>query len=122
MNLPKFILKKDFEIETNLGGIKSKQVIHKKGKEFSANENNLYIIEWFGGKIEWDFDQMKKANQNDELLFEELKPKYELVVKEVDEDDDNLIGSWRIQIDVKVTRKKLREIENLIREKIMPIV
>ena len=122
MIFPKFKLLQDFEVETEFAGIKSNQKIFEKGKEFSANEKGIYIIEWFGGKLEFTQEQMRQAKNNDFPLFEEEKSKYELVVEEVSEDDENLIGNWRIQLDIKTSRKKLKEIENLIREKVMPFI
>lgn len=122
MIFPKFKLLQDFEVETEFAGIKNNQKIFEKGKEFSANEKGIYIIEWFGGKLEFTQEQMRQAKNNDLPLFEEEKSKYELVVEEVSEDDENLIGNWRIQLDIKTSRKKLKEIENLIREKVMPFI
>lgn len=122
MNFPKFKLTQDFEVETEFAGIKTKQKIFTKGKEFSANEKGIYVIEWFGGKLEFDVNQMREAKNNDNLLFEEEKSKYDLVVSEVDDDDENLIGNWRIQLDIKTSRKKLKEIENLIRENVIPFI
>lgn len=122
MNFSKFKLLQDFEVETEFAGIKKNQKIFEKGKEFSANENGIYIIEWFAGKLEFTIEQMREAKNNNLPLFEEEKSKYELVIEEVDEDDDNLIGNWRIQLDVKTTRKKLKEFEKAFKEIISDII
>lgn len=116
MNFPKFKLIQDLQVETEFAGIKSNQIIFKTGKEFSANEKGIYVIEWFGGKMEFDIEQMKEAKQKNMPLFEQEKSKYEIIVEEVDEEDDVLVKSWRIQLDVKTTRKKLKEFEKLFME------
>jgi hypothetical protein len=87
--------------------------------------NDEYKIEWKGGSMILDYNGIKKANQDGKLLFEEIKEnktELELIIQEVPEDDDNLIGNWRIQLDVKTTRKKLKEIEKVFRETISDII
>lgn len=118
MNFPKFKLLQDFEVETEFAGVKTNQKVFEKNKEFSANEKGIYRIEWFGGNLEFTIDQMREAKTNDLPLFEEIKSDYEIIIEEVDEDDENLIGNWRIQLDVKTTRKKLKEFEKAFKETI----
>jgi hypothetical protein len=103
-----------------------------KFTDFSGNEilkigdiiepiNDEYKIEWKGGSMILDYNGIKEAKQDGKLLFEEVnenKNELELIIQEVPEDDDNLIGNWRIQLDVKTTRKKLKEIEKVFRETI----
>lgn len=122
MNFPKFKLIQDLKVETEFAGLKSNQVIFQIGKEFSANEKGIYIIEWFGGKMELNLQQMVEAKQNDSPLFEQEKSKYEIVVEEVDDEDDTQIKTWRIQLDVRTSRKKLKEIENLIKKNVIPFI
>jgi hypothetical protein len=116
MNFPKFKLIQDLKIETEFAGLKSNQVIFQIGKEFLANVNGIYSIEWSGGKMELDEQQMIEAKQNGSPLFEKEIPNYKIIVEEVDENDENLIGNWRIQLDVKTTRKKLKEFEKIFTE------
>jgi len=59
---------------------------------------------------------MIEAKQNDSSLFEQEKSKYEIVVEEVDDEDNTQIKTWRIQLDVKTTRKKLKEFEKIFME------
>jgi hypothetical protein len=103
-----------------------------KFTDFSGNEilkigdiiepiNDEYKIEWKGGSMILDHKGIKEAKQDGNILFEEVnenKPELELIIQEVPEDDDNLIGNWRIQLDVKTTRRKLKEIEKAFRETI----
>lgn len=116
MNFPKFKLIQDLKVEIEFAGLKSNQTIFQIGKEFSANEKGIYIIEWFGGKMELNLQQMIEAKQNDSPLFEQEKSKYEIVVEEVDDEDDTQIKKWRIQLDVETTRKKLKEFEKIFME------
>ena len=67
-----------------------------------------------GGKMLLDEEEMRAANDNGELLFDEVQEKEELniIIEEVPEDDDTQVKRWRIQLDVTTTRKKLKEIES----------
>jgi hypothetical protein len=107
-----------------------------KFTDFSGNEilkigdileptNDEYKIEWKGGSMILDFNGVKEAKQDGNILFEEIvenKPELKLVIEEVPDDDENLIGNWRIQLDVKTTRKKLKEIERVFREVVSDII
>lgn len=107
-----------------------------KFTDFSGNEilkigdileptNDEYKIEWKGGSMTLDYNGVKEAKQDSNILFEEIvenKPELKLVIEEVPDDDENLIGNWRIQLDVKTTRKKLKEIERVFREVVSDII
>ena len=87
--------------------------------------NDEYKIEWKGGSMILDFNGVKEAKQDGNILFEQIlenKPELKLVIEEVPDDDENLIGNWRIQLDVKTTRKKLKEIERVFREVVSDII
>ena len=61
----------------------------------------------------------------DEVENNSLFEKYEdikLNIKEIHQDEEDKIGNWRIQLDVKTSRKKLKEIEKFIREGINDIL
>ena len=124
MKLPKFILRKDWNIETEFAGIKNKILIFSKGKVFEADDNGDYIIEWIGGRVTLDVDGMKLASDNGDILFDiiEEKKDIEIKVEEVSDDDEEIIKNWRIQLDVKTSRKKLKEIEKIINEKVKEIL
>ena len=47
---------------------------------------------------------------------------FEIIIEEVPEDDDILVRNWRIQLDVKTTRKKLKEVQRIIEEQVRPIL
>ena len=124
MKLPKFILRKDWNIEPEFAGIKSKILIFSKGKVFESDDNGDYIIEWIGGRMTLDVDGMKLASDNGDILFDiiEEKKDIEIKVEEVSDNDEELIKNWRIQLDVKTSRKKLKEIEKIINEKVKEIL
>lgn len=120
----KFILKKDWYLETNILGIRNKTLIFSNGHEFYPNENGNYHIKYDGGEMFLTDDEMRVASDNGELLFDEIIEKNDLdiIIEEVPDDDDNQVKRWRIQLDVTTTRKKLKEIEKIINEKIKEIL
>jgi hypothetical protein len=121
MNSPKFKLIKDWTMESEFAGLKTNKIIYKKGHEFSANEDGLYLILCNNEEISLKKEEMESLNDK-ENLFEVIKNEFEIIVEEVSDDDDNLIGNWRIQLDVKTTRKKLKEIEKIFRETIESVL
>jgi len=120
MEYPKFKLNKDWNIESDFAGIKNKILIFSEGHTFEANEEGLYIIEWIGGKMSFNEDQMRL---NKELFTpEEIRDDIEIHIEEVSEDDSILVRNWRIQLDVKTTRSKLKEFEVRFRESVRDII
>ena len=60
---------------------------------------------------------MKSATDNDELLFEEVVEKIkEIKITILDEEYENIERYFRLQLDVKTTPKKAKEIENYLRK------
>lgn len=103
----KFRLIKDLVLNNGL----EEEVILKKGDVVLPNDKGEYF-----------FDKLNKSYCIDDLLskkdmFEPIE-EIDLVIKEIDENDDDKIGNWRIQLDVKTSRRKLREIEKFLRETI----
>lgn len=120
MEYPKFKLNKDWNIESDFAGIKNKILIFSEGHTFESNEEGQYIIEWIGGKMSFSEDQMRL---NKELFTpEEIIDDIEIHIEEISEDDDILVRNWRIQLDVKTTRKKLKEVQRIIEEQVKPIL
>jgi len=132
MKSPSFTLKKDWYLETDILGIKNKTLIFTKGQIFKPNENGEYHIihgGWseknpnIGGRMILLEEDMKLANDNGEILFDIIVEKdMNLKIEEISEDDENVERNWRIQLDVKTTRKKLKEIQKIIEEKVKPIL
>lgn len=120
MQYPKFSLNKDWNIESEFAGIKNKVLIFSTGHIFEANEDGEYIIEWIGGRMSFNEDQMRL---NKELFTPiEIRSDIEILIEEVDDSDDTLVRNWRIQLDVKTTRKKLKEVQRIIEEQVKPIL
>ena len=103
----KFRLIKDFILNTGFG----EEIILEKGDITEPNENGYYVFP----KISRTFTKEDLLSKPD--LFEEL-PDLKLDIRELTEDEDDKIGNWRIQLDVKTSRKKLKEIEKFIRENV----
>ena len=113
MNLPKFILKEDIMV---LGDI-----VIEKGKIFTANEAGMYEIICMGQIGSGWSEPSKTLFTEDQMInnkiFEKIpEENFENIIEEVIEDDDEIIKNWRIQLDIKTTRKKLRSIEKLIKD------
>jgi hypothetical protein len=129
MIFPKFTLKEDWFIETDFLGIKNKQLICTKDQVFESNEKGEYHIIYggwseenpkVGGRMILNEEQMKSSD-----IFEKIPEEsdgFEIIIEEIPDDDDNLVRNWRIQLDVKTTRKKLKEVQQLIEEHIRPIL
>ena len=103
----KFRLINDFILNTGFG----EEIILQKGDITVPNENGDYIFPKLN-RIFTKEDLLSKPE-----LFEELID-LKLDIREIAEDEDDKIGNWRIQLDVKTSKRKLREIERFIRENV----
>jgi hypothetical protein len=60
------------------------------------------------------------------FLFEEMntdiKEEVIMTIEEIPESEEYEVKNWRIQLDVKTTRSKLREVEKIINEIVKPIL
>ena len=61
---------------------------------------------------------------NNEFIFDEVLEvkEFEILIEELPDDDDTLVQSWRIQLDVKTTKSKLKEVQRIIEEHVRPIL
>jgi hypothetical protein len=125
MNFPKFLLKEDWYIETKLLSQVNKELVLEKGHVFES-ENGIYDIVWSGGKMSLTEKMMKEAQDEDKNLFEEIpvevKEEVKMTVEEIPDSEEYVVKNWRIQLDVKTTRAKLREVEKIINEMVKPIL
>ena len=113
----KFRLKNDWYIDNFFDKVK----IYDEGQIFTPNEEGNYIIEnpINGGKTKMSFDDMLKATDNGEPLFETInEQEIELTLEEVIEDKDNEVKKWRIQLDVNTSLNKLKQIQKFLQENI----
>lgn len=126
MNFPKFLLKEDWYIETKLLSQVTKELVFEKGHVFES-ENGIYDIVWSGGKMSLTEKMMKDAQDEDKnSMFEEIpvevKEEVKMTVEEIPDSEEYAVKNWRIQLDVKTTRAKLREVEKIINEMVKPIL
>lgn len=117
----KFKLIEDWHVDDFFEKVK----IYESGHVFSPSVDGefkgKYIIEnpINKGQMVMDFDQMLNAKSGDEKMFEPIDEQdIQLVVEEVTEEKDLEIKSWRIQLDVKTSKRNLKKIESFIRENI----
>ena len=110
-----FKLKKDWIIKSEFldNGTKT---IFEKGHVFKPNENGEYIITSPIGERKLSFDEML---DNDRF---ELIKEHQMNVSKVDSSTDEEVNNWRIQLDVKTTKSKLKEVQRLIEEHVYPIL
>ena len=134
MNFSKFLLKDDWYRDTELLGFKSRELIFSKGHIFESDSKGLYNLIWggwseentnIGGRMQLTGKMMREAQDGSNSMFEEIPvEEKEEVVMTVEEliDDEDVVKSWRIQLDVRTTRIKLREVEKIINDMVKPIL
>ena len=124
MNNPKFILNQDWTYETEFFGSKTIKTLYKKGEIFEPDNDGKYQITNPVGEISlMSLESIKNIKINDTLIFdEESEEEFEIIIEEVPENDEDVVKNWRIQLDVKTTRKKLKEIEKIINQMVKPIL
>lgn len=124
MSNPKFVLNQDWTYETEFLGTKNIKTLYNKGEVFNPNEEGKYqIIQPTGEIVLIDVESIRNIKIDDKIIFdEESKEEFEIIIEEVPEDDEDIVKNWRIQLDVKTTRKKLKEIEKIINQMVKPIL
>jgi hypothetical protein len=117
----KFVLKEDWKHETDFLGKTITKIIYPKGHIFETNDNGKFeITSPDGNIIELTGKELSRFDFIEEVL--ETQPQYEIIIEEISDDDENLVRNWRIQLDVKTTRKKLKEVQRIIEEYVKPIL
>lgn len=116
----KYRLKEDWVHNSTFLGKKITRKLYDKGHVFDPNENGVYEIIHHTGEIVTltkeeieEFDIIESVEENQDI---------EIIIEEIPDDDDILVRNWRIQLDVKTTRKKLKEVERIINEHVKPIL
>ena len=124
MNNTKLILNQDWTYETQFFGSKNIKTLYKKGEIFEPDNDGKYQITNPVGEISlMSLESIKNIKINDTLIFdEESEEEFEIIIEEILEDDEDVVKNWRIQLDVKTTRKKLKEIEKIINKMVKPIL
>lgn len=118
----KFKLKEDWIHESTFLGKTVTKKLYDKGHIFEP-ENGIYkIVDHTGEIIELDENQMRTLPSVNFGEVTEKQDDFEIIIEEIPDDDDILIRNWRIQLDVKTTRKKLKEVQRIIEEYVKPIL
>jgi hypothetical protein len=116
----KFKLKEDWIHESTFLDKKIVKKLYDKDHVFEPTEGVYEITHHTGEIFKLNESGMKSFD-----IFEELKDEsddFEIIIEEIPEDDDILVRNWRIQLDVKTTRKKLKEVQRIIEEQVKPIL
>ena len=113
--MSKFILKKDWILKYTILDKQGQELLYTKGKIFEPNEHGEYIISSTQGKMILKYKDMKSAVDGEDLLFEEVEELPQIKVTLLEEDED-AIKNYRLQLDVKTTPRKAKEIENYLRK------
>jgi len=113
--MSRFILKKDWILKYTILDKQGQELLYTKGKIFEPNEHGEYVISSTQGKMILKYKDMKSAVDGEDLLFEELEELPEIKVTLLEEDEDS-IKNYRLQLDVKTTPRKAKEIENYLRK------
>jgi hypothetical protein len=110
----KFRLIKDLITNTGFEEIK----LYDKGTIFTPNDEGNYEFTSPDGKTKI---QSKEELLDKKNLFEYL-PEIELKVEELEIDEIDKIKNYRIQLDIKTSLRKLREIEKFLKENINEMI
>ena len=113
--MSKFILKKDWILKYTILDKQGQELLYTKGKVFEPNEHGEYVISSTQGKMILKYKDMKSAVDGEDLLFEEVEELPQIKVTLLEEDEDS-IKNYRLQLDVKTTPRKAKEIENYLRK------
>lgn len=117
----KFRLTEDWTYQTTFLGKTITKTLYNKDYIFEPNKDGKYEIIQPTGEISLiDKDELKSLDFIEEVI--EKKTEFEIVIEEIPDDDDILVKNWRIQLDVKTTRKKLKEVQRIIDEYVKPIL
>ena len=100
----KFKLKEDWYF--------GKNKILSKGDILEPNDEYRYEVSYLGNSMYLSLDDIEENS-----IFEKVN-EINLEIIEVKQDDEDKIGNWRIQLDIKTSRRKLKDIEKFIRDNI----
>ena len=113
----KFLLKEDLIL--NVGGFKHKLL--DKDTEFSPNNNGLYEVT-IGSETKLFTKEEMELNDQFKIVLPPEEDLPEMRIEEIIDGDDDIIKSWRIVLDVKTSRNKLKKIEKFINDNIKSLL
>lgn len=115
--MSKFILKQDWILKGELLGKSYHELLYTKGEVFEPNSHGEYVIKNSHGTMFLKYDEIKVAEQDGQLLFEEVLEKVpEISITILDDDFEDTERNYRLQLDVKTTGRKAKEIEKFLRK------
>ena len=91
------------------------KIILPKGSQISFDEFNEIKISTEFGPITFTPEMLKDKI---ELLLDELEVK----VSVLEDEDEDTIKNYRLQLDVKTSRRKVREIESFLRKTLQEMI
>lgn len=106
----KFRLIKDLVLNNGFEDI----VIMSVGTIIEPNESGEYFFEKLGNSYS-EVDILFKPE-----LFEKIEN--ELNITLIEENEEDIVKNWRIQLDVKTSMKKLKEIERIFKKTVDSII
>lgn len=90
-------------------------IVMSKGSIIEPNNDNEYVFEKLGRNYTKS-DILSKPD-----FFEKIE-ELELKTTLIDQDEEDIIKNWRIQLDVKTSMRKLKEIEKFIKESVASMI
>jgi hypothetical protein len=114
----KVISIKEYKIKDSFFDIE--QTVIQKGLILEPNENNNYLINLDDKAKEFSLEEILDIKDNHgDNIFKKYDPNFNLNIKEI-QDEDHLIKEWRIQLDVKTSKKNIKEIYKAIELYVLP--
>jgi predicted P-loop ATPase len=93
------------------------KILIQKGDKISS-EDGIYKIESSDKLISLSFSLEEILNNQDFIEVDQYKKN----IIELPANDDDIVKNYRIQLDVKTSKKKLIEIENILQETLRNIL
>jgi hypothetical protein len=117
--LNKILVIQDLYIDIPLS---DKIKILTKDSVLEPDENGLYEINYLNTLKKYTAEDLLKMKAEDDTPYFMVLSDVDIVVSEISEDEDDIIRNWRIQLDIKTTKRKLKEIQKIVNEKIKPLL
>lgn len=114
----KVISVKEYKIKDSFFDIE--QIVVQKGLVLEPNENNYYLINLNDKTKEFSLDEILDIKDEiGEFIFKKYDQNFNLNIKEAENEDD-IIKDWKIQLEVKTTKKNIKEIYKAIELYVLP--
>lgn len=111
--MKRFKLKQDWIYEVNFLDIK--EIMYKKDHVFEPNEEGNYILKLHDIEKLFSYEGMKVLEKELDIFYE-IKDDFKIDVSEIKEGDLEEIKYWRLQLDLKTSYSKMKEIEKFLND------